>query len=53
MKNLESFGVRELSTKEMKQVNGGFLAFLIAIAIMIAAGIIANDNNPNTSVIVS
>lgn len=38
MKNLESFGVQEMSAKEMKKVNGGFwgiLALVVVIGIAI------------------
>jgi lactobin A/cerein 7B family class IIb bacteriocin len=50
MKNLESLGVQELNTKEIKEINGGFLGILIAVTIIIAAGIFANDGKDNTQV---
>ena len=41
--NLESFGVQEMNTKEMAEVQGGFLGFLLgAAAVGIALWGIAN-----------
>ena len=36
MKNLENFGVQELNSREMEEVNGGIIPILIAVAIYLA-----------------
>lgn len=48
MKNLENFGVQELSAKEIKNTTGGFLGILFAAIVIIVAGIFANDGKDNT-----
>ncbi|MDA9317103.1 hypothetical protein N9Q58_04225 [Polaribacter sp.] len=37
MKNLENFGVQELSIKEQKEVDGGFFGYLIGAGIALVA----------------
>jgi hypothetical protein len=55
MKNLQSFGVQELSAKEIKETEGGFLGTLIVIGccLLLAgctsacdSGTNGNSNNP-------
>jgi lactobin A/cerein 7B family class IIb bacteriocin len=48
MRNLENLGVQELNTKEMKDINGGFLGILLVVSLIIVAGIFANDDNDRT-----
>ncbi|WP_299104058.1 hypothetical protein [uncultured Tenacibaculum sp.] len=40
MKNLQNYGVQELSAKEIKETEGGFLSFVIAAGVgLFAMGI--------------
>tara|TARA_R110001583_G_scaffold153501_1_gene305226 strand:- start:245 stop:418 length:174 start_codon:yes stop_codon:yes gene_type:complete len=48
MKNLENYGVQELSKKETLQVEGGsLLGKLIAAAIFIIAAVFLSEHNDN------
>ena len=51
MKNLQSFGVQEMSSKEIREVEGGFLGCLcVCLAVLYLAGStagIAMGNAPN------
>ena len=42
MKNLEKFGVQELSTKEMKDLSGG-VVFAIFLFVAVVAGLIYGE----------
>ncbi|GAA3657505.1 class IIb bacteriocin, lactobin A/cerein 7B family [Flavivirga jejuensis] len=42
MKNLENFGIQEMNTKEMKEVNGGFWG-LFALAVVIAIAVFGKN----------
>ena len=42
MKNLENFGVEEMKTSEMREVQGGFLGGLLLLAILITVGVLVN-----------
>ena len=46
MKNLENFGVQELSDNEMNQVNGGLWG-LLALAVVIAIAVFGKDVKVN------
>ena len=42
MKNLESFGVKEMNSREMKVVNGGFWGIL-ALAVVIGIAVFGKN----------
>ena len=49
MKNLENYGVQELSKIDSQKVSGGWLlSGLILLAVCIVASVFANDGNENT-----
>jgi hypothetical protein len=50
MKNLENYGVQELSKKETLQVEGGsLLGKIIAAVIFIAIAVLLSENNDNVA----
>lgn len=51
--NLEKMNLVEMNSQEIKETSGGFLGFLIAAIIIVAAVIFANDGNDSTETYVN
>jgi len=46
MKNLQNFGVQELSAKEIKETNGGLIGVIFLCILVIAAPVAGWFSNP-------
>jgi len=51
--NFEKMNLVEMSSQEVKETSGGFLGFLVAAIIIVAAVIFANDGNDSTETYVN
>jgi len=51
--NLEKMNLVEMNSQEIKETSGGFLGFLVAAIILVAAVIFANDGNESTETYVN
>lgn len=49
MKNLENYGVQELSTKESSEIEGGSIWTFLIAAVFVVAAIFLSNNNDNVN----